>query len=240
MVVYIRHGDDNNKHTKHKHDPHITKQGIDNVRNITKELIRKYGCPNTIYVSPFRRCIDTMKVMLHEINSTNEINKKKKNKVRLVCDVNLSRYFTKSDKKHPKVSKKTLDFGIPIYESKKDFHKRINYHVTETAKKHHENVVWCITHALVYKNIAKNLNITTNNRIEFLEYFSYTYNESESESEQKRKHKHKKIDRNKNQEQDDGPVPTDQLLPEQLNPEDPDYVPMTKRFAITKNIGKPL
>ena len=218
MVVYIRHADDNNKHTKHKHDPHITKRGMHNVKKTTKELISKYGCPDTIYVSPFRRCVDTVKIMVNEINNINN-----NNKINVICDVNLSRYFSKSDKKHPRVSKTTLDYNVPIYETKREFHKRINNHINETVKtekSHNENIVWCITHALVYKNIAKKLHVSTNDRIDFLEYFSYNH------------HKHTNID--------DGPIPIDQLLPEQLDPDNPEYVPMVKRFGVNKNIGNPL
>ncbi len=198
MVVYIRHANDNDHHTKYKHDPHITKEGIHNAKKMVHNLISKYGRPTEIYFSPFRRCIDTMRVMMHVL---------KKEKIRLVCDVSLSRYFTKSDKKDPKVSKKTLQYKVPIYESKKEFHKRVERHVSEMSKK--SNNIWCITHALVYKNIAKNLNVQTNPRIEFLEHFSYDKYEKKQE-----------------------------LSLNQLDPTDPEYVPMTERFAIIKNYGK--
>ncbi|ARF09444.1 broad specificity phosphatase PhoE [Indivirus ILV1] len=162
MIVYIRHANDDGHNTKYKHDPHITKEGIHNTKKIVKELIYKYGYPKEIYYSPFRRCIETMKIIMQKL---------KNKKIRLVCDTNLSRYFTESDKKKPRVSSKTLKYKIPIYENKKEFHQRIDNHLTKMAKK--SNNVWCITHALVYKNISEKLKIHTNPRIDFLEHFSH-------------------------------------------------------------------
>lgn len=225
MVVYIRHADDNDHKTKYKHDPHITQKGIFKAKIIIHELISKYGYPTEIYFSPFRRCIDTMKVMMHELKKIK--NAKSKN-IKLYCDISLSRYFTKKDKENPSISKQTLSYNIPIYENKKEFHKRVKSHVSDMSKS--PNNIWCITHALVYKNIAKRLNVYTNNRIEFLDYFSNMNIPTPIPNNTSDTHDNTQIKKIYKSYQE--------LTSEQLDPENPEYVPMTERFFITKHHKK--
>lgn len=180
MVVYIRHANDDSK-TKHKHDPHITQNGITLIKSKLKELIKKYGYPKKIYFSPFRRCIDTMRIIIHELKKDIDTEN-----IKLICDVNLSRYFNKKEKKKPKVSKKTLEYNIPINESKYSFYKRVSLNAKDM--KNNNNDVWCITHAIVYKTVARHLNVLTNDHINFFESFSNNNKEYLTESQKDPNH----------------------------------------------------
>lgn len=173
VIIYIRHTHD--KLSKYKHDNNITKYGKRQAIKMAKKLIKLYGIPKIIYSSPFQRCIETSRRMLYQIQ-------KRDDETRLIYDSKLSRYFTKLEKLNPSVNPKTLKFNIPIYETKTEFHKRLDKHVKQI-RKNKNTVIWCITHAYVYKQIAKRLHVKVPNRIEFLDYFvlkkywhSYTIN----------------------------------------------------------------
>jgi len=187
MIIYLRHAndsDDNDKKNRHnyKHDNHITKKGKEDAKEMTHKLIEKYGYPTKIYYSPFLRCRETLTVMMKELlykktgyihdfclhcTSVNDYD----NIVNLVCDSNLSRYFTKSDRKKPRVSKSTLRFGIPIHEKKTGLYERLDNHIKFIKKEDSKETIWCITHAVIYKKIADKFKIETPDHIEFLEYF---------------------------------------------------------------------
>lgn len=205
MVVYIRHANDDNHKTKYKHDPHITKHGISAIKDKVQELIIKYGYPKEIYFSPFRRCIETMRIIVHELKKDKKSHYKN---INLYCDVTLSRYFSKKEQKKPKVSKKTLEYNIPIKENKYEFHRRVKENANDMKK--YGNDIWCITHALVYKNVARELNIVTNDHIDFLESFCNVSNFSNNSN-------------------------SGELNDNQKDPTHPDYVPMKERFTVIKH-----
>ena len=201
MVVYIRHANDDSHKTKHIHDPHITRNGVSLIKLKLKELIKKYGYPKEIHYSPFRRCIDTMRIIIHELKKNTDTEN-----IKLIPDTNLSRYFNKKEKKKPKVSKKTLGYGIPINESKYAFYKRVSLNANNM--KNTDNTVWCITHAIVYKTVAKSYNVFTNDHIDFFESFSNNNNHN---------------------------LNNHYLTEEQQDPNHPDYVPMKERFKVIRH-----
>ena len=185
MIIYLRHANDSQKRSRYKHDNHINKKGKLEAKEMTHKLIDKYGYPTKIYYSPFLRCRETLTVMVNEL-----LYKKKGQKIHfclkcgkadiknidinldLVCDPDLSRYFVKDDRKKPSVSSSTLKFEVPIYEKKEGLIKRLDNHV-ESIKKEDKGVIWCITHAIIYKKIAQRLDIVTPESIDFLDHYVY-------------------------------------------------------------------
>lgn len=187
MIIYLRHADDNQHHSKHKHDNHISKKGKLDAKEIVYKLIEQYGYPNKIYYSPFLRCRETVTIMMNELlnvrtgyNNDFCLKCTPENEyihiVELICDLTLSRYFTKKDRKRPSISASTLKYGVPIYEKKEGLSKRLDLHIESIRKVDSNSIIWCITHAVTYKKIAEKLNIKTPDHIEFLEYYSYTPN----------------------------------------------------------------
>lgn len=158
MRVFLRHGDDGKKP---EHDPELIKEGRKHAEKLAPKLVKKYGMPELILVSPFQRTIQTAKAMANEINF----------KGRLVIDNRLSRYFNSSEQKKPKITKETLAYDPPIKESKKEFRKRVDKHIKIITDKYLKNV-WVITHALVLKRVAKHFKVKIPDTLDFLEYFS--------------------------------------------------------------------
>jgi broad specificity phosphatase PhoE len=161
-VIYIRHGNDEENHSKYSNDPRLVKKYLPDIHRLTKRLIRKYGMPDIVCISPMSRAIDTCEQMKKHFHHTY---------IR-VCP-ELSRFFTSSE--NTDVAPRTIKLKVPLGESRHDFTQRVHDHIDLFIHKkfYHRRhpVVWCITHALVMKRIAARLNIPIDNHVEFLDHF---------------------------------------------------------------------
>lgn len=140
MLILIRHAeeDETNTPSKYSHDANITKKGAELARTVAKRLIRKYGHPSVIYLSPFKRTRQTVESM--------------NVKAKTIVDNRVSKYFTKRQSISPKIHSSTQSLSPPIAESKEQVLKRIRefvFSITST------NVVWVVTHAIILKYAAK-------------------------------------------------------------------------------------
>lgn len=155
----MRHGNDDKK-SNYKHDKSLNSlpETENQIIQFTKSLIKKYGYPDKIYCSPFKRARATLEIMLKLINK----------KVKVIIDPNLSRFFTRNEQKNVSVRRQTLKYDPPLYENKKSFHKRVD----KVEKKNYCTCcnVWHITHYLVLKRICQNNNIPIPNHMKFLWY----------------------------------------------------------------------
>lgn len=164
-IIFIRHGDDNESDPSYSHDPKITKNGKKKARRVAFELVEKYGCPDVIFCSPFQRTIQTAKMMRKMCGYSTKI----------YIDNNLSRYFCSREKANPQVNPSTQKYEAPIYECWDEFEKRVDKHLNMI--KHNRYIgdntkmVWCITHALVYKHVARTYGVTIPVYIPFMHYF---------------------------------------------------------------------
>lgn len=163
MLIYIRHSDDEVSDPTHIHDPKLTDSGKRLAYKVGKNLIQKYGKPDLVFCSPFRRTKQTLKYMLRKTDTED---------IKFVYDIDLSRYFSNREKKNPSVDSSTLTKDIPIYESRSDFHKRTE----KLADKMHayvdrKEVIWCITHTTVYKRMAKIYEVELPDYIPFMHHF---------------------------------------------------------------------
>lgn len=179
MIIYIRHANDEESNPKYKHDTHITREGKKQIVKFIHKLVKKYGYPDRIYFSPFQRCKETVMEMINEIifmktgSYPKHCLKCYSYNIELIKDSNLSRYFTKKDRNKPSVSRKTLKCKVPVNESHSDFHERIEKHIMTVKNNNNNEVIWCITHAIVFKKIGKKLNVKTQDHIKFLDHFVY-------------------------------------------------------------------
>lgn len=155
----MRHGNDE-KYSRYKHDHSLNSDSLyeEEIIEKTKKLIKKYGYPDKIYCSPFKRVRETVNIIVNYIN--------KYHKVKIYMDPNLSRYFTSKEKNNPSVRNTTLQYDPPIHESYSDFKKRVDK--SHAIINHNDCNTWCITHYLVIKRITKNNNIDIPSKMPFL------------------------------------------------------------------------
>jgi len=147
-VIFVRHSDDNGSNPSYSHDPKVTKRGKKKAQIAAYKLIEQYGSPSVIFCSPFRRTLETAKQMRDVCGAHTEI----------YIDNNLSRYFCRREKANPEISKTTEKYDVPIYEEWHDFENRIDKHLRMLKRKgfvDSEDVIWVISHALVYKHVAR-------------------------------------------------------------------------------------
>lgn len=159
---YIRHGHDEYDDATYNHDNRITDEGRKAARRLAIKLVRKYGPPHKIYCSPFRRTVATLAEMTRILDRIPEV----------VYSTDLSRYFTASNRADPDIAPETGEFGVPIDEGKEGFLRRVEKHVADM--RHHQRgdkVVWCITHALVFKRVARLHAVPCPSRVPFLAHF---------------------------------------------------------------------
>jgi len=162
-IIIIRHSDDET-YCEKKHDCPINPQrGSYLAKKVGKKLVDKYGIPDIIILSPFRRTIETMNYMIDVKNQN----------IQVIEDNKLCRYFNQREKENPDVYKETLKKNIPIKESYNEFKERVDIFCEYMQDMNIENkTIWVITHALVYKKISKFFHKKTSSHINFMENFT--------------------------------------------------------------------
>jgi len=77
-------------------------------------------------------------------------------KIQVIADPRLGRVFSKAQQQDPSVFTATREAGIQIVETTEQIKARVNLHIRELqAKNRSDQVIWCITHAIIFKAIAK-------------------------------------------------------------------------------------
>lgn len=190
MIIYIRHGNDDGSDPTFAHDPRITEDGRKKARKTAFELVKDYGSPKIIFCSPFKRTIQTAKIMKKMCGANTEI----------YIDPNLSRYFCTREKCDPQLYPETERYDTPIYESWNGFERRVNKHLDMIEKnkfKLRSAIIWCITHALVYKHIARTYQVEIPNYIPFMHSFFINANSNPLPVELRRKSANRRLIRKK-------------------------------------------
>ena len=151
--IYIRHADKNYSNGEseiYKHDPGITKNGVESSKNVANCLIEKWGKPDIVVTSPYRRTRETVQIMLSVI--------KEKDNIQVYIDPEISEYLGNHRDSPMDVTDDTMIYNPPHPESFKEMKNRV--------KRHHNHIVnyidtipdnkviWIITHGLVIKQIA--------------------------------------------------------------------------------------
>lgn len=146
MIVYVRHSDDEGGDCSKAHDCRLTRRGISLASTVGSKLIEKYGIPNIVYVSPFRRTIQTVNAMLRSVDTTN---------IEVIEDVRIGRYFSSREQRHPDIDPQTDVTGLHVEESYTQFKHRVR-RFARFMKQFvaSDQVAWVVTHALVYKQLA--------------------------------------------------------------------------------------
>lgn len=168
VLIYIRHSDDSKKRQEssiiHRDDPSLTPEGRRLARRTGQKLIKHYGEPDIVYVSPFARAKQTLKEML----------KYSEKKPAVYMDNRLSRYFSSREKKDPSCFTETFEHRIPIYENWNQFIRRVDKNIYQMKKKGYieeKSIIWCITHALPFIQVAKVCKLKIPKSIPFMYYY---------------------------------------------------------------------
>lgn len=163
MLIYLRHTDDEYNSATYLYDKKVTAKGARQMKRFTDKLVKKYGLPDIIYSSPFRRCRYSVKFVLRHLR------KKYNHHPRIEIDSRLSRYFTSKEKQNPDISHNTAIYNVPIYETWKDFRKRTKNAIDEYDKyKNMNDKVWVMTHTLVIREACRHYNLDFPRWIPFL------------------------------------------------------------------------
>lgn len=157
MLIYLRHGDDRGTDI-YRHDRQLNDRGRKKARKAFGELAKKYGHPDTVFVSPFRRSLQTMEAIATQFKRPVDIHR----------DPRLAQYV--GNKKAPLVSPETAAV-IALDESLETFRARIHAHV-EDAKRRAQigSSIWCITHQTVIEEVTRCFGMKIPGDLDFLDH----------------------------------------------------------------------
>ena len=148
MIILIRHANDEDIDQTYRHDYHLNPSKLKTAVRLGKKLRRKYGDPDVIYSSPFRRTLDTSHLLRGK--STCSIN----------ASTKLGRIFFGKDRLKPSVSRETLEYGVNTDESKEEYMRRVRM-ISEELKSLDKpgKIIWVVTHAYTFKVISKHMRL---------------------------------------------------------------------------------
>ena len=157
MLIYLRHGDDRGNDV-YRHDRHLNDRGRKKARKAFSALAEKYGHPDTLFVSPFRRTIQTLEAMAARF----------KRPVNVLRDPRVAQYL--GGKREPIVSPETAAV-VALDESWEAFQARIRDHVADAEKRKSVGAaIWCITHQVVIEEVAGCFGMKIPGGLDFLDH----------------------------------------------------------------------
>lgn len=157
MLIYLRHGDDRGSDI-YQRDRRLTDRGKKKASKRAGCLIEKYGHPDIVYVSPFRRTLETLDAMSKHFERAVTIHR----------DPRVAQHLRKKQRRDPRVSPETLA-QVTINEDREAFLRRVAAHVEEM-RRHPDVTIWCITHQTVIKKVADHFNVQISRRLDFLDH----------------------------------------------------------------------
>jgi|SRR5579871_655548 len=166
MTVYIRHGNDDQEKTTFAHDNKLNLKAISQINRQIPEIIKKYGVPDVILLSPFHRVRYTVIEMMKYFKN-NRI------RVKYMVEPRLGRYFNYNEQKRPEVRGSTKYYKPYIKETVEAFNYRVKRQFNSVKNRFRGKKVWCITHALVINEMLEIHRRKTIPNIRFLECFSF-------------------------------------------------------------------
>jgi len=159
MLIYLRHGDDRGEDV-FRHDRRLNDRGRKKAGKEAKQLIEKYGHPDVVFVSPFRRAIETLDSMTVHFERPVEIHR----------DLRIAQCLSDKQRQDPSISPETLEV-ILINEDRSMFRKRVGEHVTHARRRAQEgSAIWCITHQAVIEEVAEQCGVKISDDLDFLDH----------------------------------------------------------------------
>lgn len=158
--IYIRHGEkeytnNDNKIIQFKHDPGLTENGKTLASLKAIQLIKDYGIPSSVIVSPFLRTRQTAEIMLAEVEKVINNDCKRNCLPVLYHDITIGEYLgNQKNCTIIDITSETKKYD-PIREyNMYSFRKRVRKHNENEKKCDYKGVSWFITHGLVIKQLT--------------------------------------------------------------------------------------
>jgi phosphohistidine phosphatase SixA len=156
VLIYLRHGDDRGDDV-YRHDRRLNDHGREKAAKAAKRLIEKYGHPDIVYVSPFRRTLETLDVMTARFVRP----------VVVRCDPRIAQHLSEKQRRDPKISPET-QAQITIDEDRATFQARIEDHVRTVRDL--TGLIWCITHQSIIERVAEHFDVKMPKDLDFLDH----------------------------------------------------------------------
>lgn len=159
MLIYLRHGDDRGDDV-YRHDRRLNARGKKKAGKEAKRLIDKYGHPDTVFVSPFRRTLETLDCMTVHFVRPVEIHR----------DPHIAQRLSAKQQRDPQVSPQVLEV-IVVDEDRGAFRARVADHISRARKRAQSGAtIWGITHQAVIEEIAEQIGVKIPGSLDFLDH----------------------------------------------------------------------
>lgn len=158
MLIYLRHGDDRGNDI-YCHDRPLNDRGKHKAHKEAKRLIEKYGHPDRVFVSPFRRARETLEAMAPRFERPVEIHQ----------DPRIAQRLSPKQQSAPHICPETSAM-VTVQEDALAFQRRISDHVRSVRTWAVTHVVWCITHQAVIEGIAPHYGLKISSNLDFLDH----------------------------------------------------------------------
>ena len=156
MLIYLRHGDDRGN-DDYRHDRRLNARGREKAAKAAKRLIEKYGHPDVVYASPFRRAIETLDAMSERFTKP----------VVVRGDPRIAQHLSAKQQRDPQISPATRA-QVAIDEDRDAFKRRVAAHVEEVRRA--TGLIWCVTHQVVIEEVAEHFDVQISSTIDFLDH----------------------------------------------------------------------
>ena len=159
MLLYLRHGDDRGEDV-YRHDRRLNDRGRKQAAKKAARLIRKHGHPDAVFVSPFRRTIETVNCMTARFERL----------VVVQSDSRIAQLLTDKHLRDLSVSPDTLR-AITVGEDRSAFRSRVKEHVRDIRQRAESGaIIWCITHQVVVEEVARLFDVKISQTLDFLDH----------------------------------------------------------------------
>ena len=157
MLVIVRHAEDDGS-AEYAHDPPLSQRSIDKAARVGSKLVSRYGDPDVVYTSPFRRARESARAMFPG--------------ARIIVKPELSRYFTSGQKRHPMMAPSTAENDPYVDESWSQFNRRVLncYRELKAEAEHHDRKIFVVTHVLFLLRVGKHLGLDMDKRLKYSAY----------------------------------------------------------------------
>ena len=157
MLIYLRHGDDRGNDV-YRHDRPLNARGRKKACKAFGELAEKYGHLDTLFVSPFRRAIQTLEAMAERFDHAVDVRR----------DRRLAQYL--GGKHDLSISPETAA-QVTVDEDRDGFRARVRDHVEDVRRRVDARAkIWCITHQMVIEEVAVHFGVKISGDLDFLDH----------------------------------------------------------------------
>jgi phosphohistidine phosphatase SixA len=158
MLLYLRHGDDRGDDV-YRHDRPLNERGLRKAEKAAGKLIEKLGHPDAVYVSPYRRGLETLAAMQPRFTRD----------VAIYHEPRIAQRLSEKQRSDPKIHPATLAVvDLDRDASTAHFRMRIAAHVDEARKR--PGAIWCITHQAVIEEVAMHFEVKIEGSLDFLDH----------------------------------------------------------------------